>query len=42
MGARKFVHDHGWPAFRTEEAVTLKELLAQNSEQHVISLGWSR
>ncbi|SJL09238.1 probable Pentafunctional AROM polypeptide [Armillaria ostoyae] len=39
MGVRKFVHDHGWPAFRTEEAVILKELLAQNSERHVISLG---
>ncbi|KAK0235243.1 hypothetical protein EDD85DRAFT_842340 [Armillaria nabsnona] len=40
MGACKFMPDHGWPAFHTEEAVILKELLAQNSEQHVISLGW--
>ncbi|KAK0475903.1 Shikimate dehydrogenase [Armillaria novae-zelandiae] len=39
MGVRKFVHDHGWPAFRTEEAVILQELLDQNSERHVISLG---
>ncbi|KAK0444230.1 Shikimate dehydrogenase [Desarmillaria tabescens] len=39
MGVRQFVHDHGWPAFRAEEAVILKELLAQNAERHVISLG---
>lgn len=39
QGVREFVHEHGWPAFRTAETAILEELLATKSERHVISLG---
>ena len=38
-GLRDYVQQHGWPAFRAVEVDLLKELLAQYSSCHVISLG---
>ena len=39
IGVRQFVHDNGWEAFRAAEFLILKELLAEKSSRHVISLG---
>ncbi|KAI0749084.1 type I 3-dehydroquinase-domain-containing protein [Fomes fomentarius] len=39
IGVREFVQKNGWPAFRTAETKVLQELLAQNAQGHVISLG---
>ncbi|KAF7369066.1 Pentafunctional AROM polypeptide [Mycena venus] len=39
IGVRKFVEDHGWPAFRAAETVILEELLTKHDKNHVISLG---
>lgn len=39
MGVRAFVHEKGWPAFRSAEAAILEELLTEKSRNHVISLG---
>ncbi|KAI8973099.1 aromatic amino acid family biosynthesis-like protein [Trametes punicea] len=39
IGVREFVQKNGWPAFREAETDILKELLAQHSREHVISLG---
>ncbi|KAJ7768294.1 Shikimate dehydrogenase [Mycena metata] len=39
VGVRKFVAEHGWPAFRAAETAILEELLTTNGKNHVISLG---
>ncbi|TFY56021.1 hypothetical protein EVG20_g9094, partial [Dentipellis fragilis] len=39
QGVREFVHEHGWPAFRTAETDILKELLETYPTKHVLSLG---
>ncbi|KAI0699758.1 EPSP synthase-domain-containing protein [Cerioporus squamosus] len=39
MGVREFVQKNGWPAFRAAETEVLQELLAQNGQRHVLSLG---
>src|SRR5579863_9383248 len=38
-GLRKYVQQHGWPAFRAAEVEVLKELLAKFPSCHVLSLG---
>ncbi|KAI0635363.1 aromatic amino acid family biosynthesis-like protein [Trametes polyzona] len=39
IGVREFVQKNGWPAFRAAETEILRELLSQNGNGHVISLG---
>ena len=39
IGVREFVTRDGWPAFRTAETNVLRDLLSNNSTNHVISLG---
>lgn len=39
MGVREFVHQKGWQAFRDAEFEVLRELIAEKSQGHVISLG---
>jgi pentafunctional AROM polypeptide len=39
IGVREFVHQNGWPAFRTAEANILEDLLTCHPTKHVISLG---
>lgn len=39
MPVREFVHQHGWPAFRSQELSYFKELLETKSAHHVIALG---
>ncbi|EPQ51509.1 Pentafunctional AroM protein [Gloeophyllum trabeum ATCC 11539] len=38
-GVREYVHQNGWPSFRTAETEILKELLSTYPSGHVISLG---
>jgi pentafunctional AROM polypeptide len=38
-GVREFVHEHGWPAFRSAETKILQDLLTNKAKHHVISLG---
>jgi pentafunctional AROM polypeptide len=39
IGVREFVHQHGWPAFRSSETEILQELLTNHATHHIISLG---
>lgn len=39
VGIKEFVAKNGWPAFREAETETLKELLNNFSNNHIISLG---
>lgn len=39
IGVREYVHQNGWPAFRTTETDILKELLRDFPTKHIISLG---
>ncbi|PWN53432.1 putative ARO1-Pentafunctional AROM polypeptide [Violaceomyces palustris] len=39
VGLNDFVAQHGWPAFRLKEMEILKDLMANYSEGHLISLG---
>lgn len=39
VGVKQFVHEHGWPAFRTAETNILKEIISAHPSGHVISLG---
>ncbi|KAI0748881.1 aromatic amino acid family biosynthesis-like protein [Fomes fomentarius] len=39
IGVREFVQKNGWSAFRAAETEVLQDLLAQNAQGHVISLG---
>lgn len=39
IGVREYVHQNGWPAFRTAETDILKELLRDFPTKHIISLG---
>lgn len=38
-GVREFVHEHGWPAFRSAETEILQDLLTNKGNRYVISLG---
>lgn len=39
MTAKKFVEESGWPKFRVAETEILKDIIANKSKGHVISLG---
>ncbi|KAJ2933109.1 hypothetical protein H1R20_g3982, partial [Candolleomyces eurysporus] len=39
IGVRELVHQKGWVAFREAELQILKELVAEKSQSHIISLG---
>ena len=39
IGVREYVHKNGWSAFRAAETEILQELLAQNGQRYILSLG---